>query len=163
MKSICYISITIFICSFLSTGVTQAATVDYQPPKLSISASNEPLISVLRAIAREMDISISYASNIDKTVTCRIAKLPVQRAFKNLLGNSNFALQWEDKRVVGLTILQKGAASSPTTTISAENEYSDNPEDPQLEREIANEIARTEKETEAEIVRMDQEMIPAEH
>ncbi|MDQ6982810.1 MAG: hypothetical protein Q9M08_07410 [Mariprofundus sp.] len=110
-----------------------------------------------------MDISISYTANLDKAVTCRIEKLPVQRAFKNLLGNNNFALQWEDKRVVGLTILQQGRASSAQAVIiPAGNENFDSTEDSQLAPEIADEIARIDQEAAAEEARVGQEMMKAE-
>jgi len=159
MKSRCHIITTLFLCVFFSTGTIYAATVDYQPPKLSISANNEPLISVLRAIAKEMNISISYSSNIDKTVTCQIEKLPVQRAFKNLLDNSNFVLQWENKRVVGLAILPKGKAQSQTNIIPAGHENMDTSDSSEIDREIADEMARIEKEAAAEEARIEQEVM----
>jgi len=161
MKSRCYIT-ALFFCALFSTGTIYAATVNYQPPNLTISANDEPLISVLRAIAKEMNISISYASNIDKAVTCRIEKLPVQRAFKNLLDNSNFALQWEDKRVVGLAILPQGKAQTRTNIIPAGHENMDTSDSSEMDREIANETARIENEVAAEESRIEQEMMKGE-
>jgi len=163
MKSIRYLLAALFICAFSGTGTAQAASVDYQPPMLSISASNEPLLSVLRTIAGTMHISISYTANLDKAVTCRIEKLPVQRAFKNLLGDHNFALQWEGKRVVGLSILEQGRASSARAVIiPAGNEHFDSTEDSQLDREMAAEIARINQEAAAEEARAEQEMMKSE-
>lgn len=157
MRSGWYIT-TLFFCALFSTGTAYAATVDYQPPDLSISASSESLLSVLRTVAKEMHISISYASDIDKNVSCHIEKMSVQRAFKNLLGNSNFALQWEHKRVVGLAILPKGKAQTRTNIIPAGHENMDTSDSSEMDREIANETARIEKEAAAEEARIEQEM-----
>jgi len=157
MKSRCYIT-ALFFCALFSTNTIYAATVHYQPPVLTISANDEPLISVLRAIAKEMHIAISYASEIDRNVSCQIDRLPVQRAFKNLLDDSNFALQWEGERVVGLAILSKGKAQTRTNIIPAGHENMDTSDSSEMDREIADETARIEKEVAAEETRIEQEM-----
>ena len=158
MKMIYALFSLLCISQMLFASTIDAATVAYHPPELSISASNEPLISVLQTIAREMNISISYAALTNKNVTCQITKLPVQRAFKNLLGNSNFALEWKNKRVTGLTILPEGHASSSMQIISADNGAQGSVSSSELDRDIAAEEARIEQEAAAEAARIEHEM-----
>ncbi|MBT4519543.1 MAG: hypothetical protein HOC23_06015 [Halieaceae bacterium] len=98
-----------FICSPVS-----AAQVEYQPPNLTIIASNEPLSSVLRSIGASMRISVSTPPDLNPVVNCNIVNLPVKRAIKNLLGELSYALQWQEggERLAGLIILENGYGPS---------------------------------------------------
>jgi len=93
----------------------EAVEVTYQPPRLSISADNESLDSVLRALGKQMHIQVNAPAGLNQAVTVRIVNQPVKRAFRNLLRGKNYVLQWEDggKRLAALTLITKGTVSSP--------------------------------------------------
>jgi len=106
--------ITTFILICSAAGLGYAAEVDYQPSELSIIAEHEPLDSVLRSVSRAMHITLVAPSGLNDPISCYIRNMPVQRAFRNLLGGMNYALEWEDggKRLSGLIIIVEGKPSA---------------------------------------------------
>ncbi len=81
---------------FVST-ISMAATVDYQHPDLTIVAKEEPLDSVLKSLGKEMRIYITAPTGINTLVSCDIQHRPVKQAFKTLLGDMSYSLEWEEK------------------------------------------------------------------
>lgn len=86
---------------------SMAAKVEYQHPDITIVAVEESLESVLTAVGKEMQISFTLPVGLDPVVNCDIHNQPLKRAFKNLLGNLSYALEFQEggERLVGLTIL----------------------------------------------------------
>jgi hypothetical protein len=89
---------------------SQAADVEYQHPDLTIVAKEEPLQSVLKSVGKEMRIFITTPTGINPLVSCDIQEQPVKQAFKTLLGDMSYSLEWEEKtgKLMGLTILAGG-------------------------------------------------------
>jgi signal transduction histidine kinase len=109
-----YIPTALILLVFLVRPAAFAAEVDYQPPNLSIVATNEPLGSVLRSISAAMDITVSMPPDLDSPVTCDIENMPVERAFKKLLAGVSYALRWEQGggRMTGIVLLEEGYDAS---------------------------------------------------
>lgn len=84
-----------------------AAEVEYRHPNLTIVAQDEPLDSVLKSISKEMRIFVTTPSALNPMVNCDIQNQPIKRAFKELLGEMSYSLEWKDDReqLVGVTIL----------------------------------------------------------
>ncbi len=104
-------------CSF-------AAKVDYEPPYISIVAVNESLESVLRTVGEEMQISVTLPLGLNPTINCDVENKTVQEAFKVLLGDLSYSMQWEEggDRLAGLVIMANGSSlpgNSRTTSFSA--------------------------------------------
>lgn len=116
MKARSALSIAALLC--LSTA-SLAATVEYRHPDLTIVARDEPLDAVLKSLGREMRIYITVPAGLNPVVNCDIQQQPVKQAFKNLLGDMSYSLEWDDRtgKLLGLTILAGGegvaAISSP--------------------------------------------------
>lgn len=91
-------------CSF-------AAQVDYEAPHISIVAVNEPLESVLRTVGEEMQISVRLPLGLNPTINCDVENKPVQEAFKVLLRDLSYSMQWEEggDRLTGLVIMANGS------------------------------------------------------
>jgi len=108
----CCVMMLLVLTSAVPAG---AVEIVYQPPRLSISANNEPLDRVLRALGKQMHIQINAPAGLNQPITIRIVNQPVKRALHNLLRGKNYVLQWEDggKRPVALTLIIKGMVSSP--------------------------------------------------
>ena len=107
MKTILALS----IATLLSVSITSiAATVDYQHPDLTIVAKDEPLDSVLKSLGKEMRIYIKIPTGLNPIVSCDIQQQPIKQAFKTLLGDMSYSLEWEEKtgKLAGLTILAGG-------------------------------------------------------
>ena len=107
MKTILSLS----IATLLSVSITSmAATVEYQHPDLTIVAKDEPLDSVLKSLGKEMRIYITVPTGLNPIVSCDIQQQPIKQAFKNLLGDMSYSLEWEEKtgQLAGLTILAGG-------------------------------------------------------
>jgi len=109
-----YIAIALILLVSLVRTAAFAAEVDYQPPNLSIVATNEPLWSVLRSISDAMDITVTMPPDLNLPVTCDIENVPVERAFKNLLPGVSYALRWEQGggRLTGIVLLEEGYDAS---------------------------------------------------
>jgi hypothetical protein len=111
------------------SATCMAATVSYQHHDLTIVAKQEPLDSVLKSLGKEMRIYVTIPTGLNLVVNCDIQQQPVKQAFKTLLGDMSYSLEWEEKtgRLVGLTILAGGngavwpaISNKPTYTQSAE-------------------------------------------
>ena len=105
---------------FLAMGST-AAEVEYQQPNLTIVAKDEPLDSVLKSVSKEMRIFVTTPTGLNPVVNCDIQNQPIKLAFKKLLGDMSYSLQWKDngETLVGLTILAgTGDAVANTSTAS---------------------------------------------
>ena len=89
---------------------SMAATVEYQDPNLTIVAKQEPLDVVLKSLGKEMRIYITVPTGLNPVVSCDIQQQPIKQAFKTLLGDMNYSLEWEKNtgKLVGLTILAGG-------------------------------------------------------
>ncbi len=98
---------------FAST-ISTAATVEYLHPDLTIVAKEEPLDTVLKSLGKEMRIYITVPTGLNPVVSCNIQQQPVKQAFKTLLGDMSYSLEWEEKtgKLVGLTILAGGDGSA---------------------------------------------------
>jgi len=107
------VALIVISCAWVINPL-DAAEVDYHPPKLSIIAEHESLDSVLRHISKAMHITVTMPAGLDKQVSCNIRNMTVQRAFRNLLGDMNYALQWEDggKRLYGVMVIVAGKEST---------------------------------------------------
>ena len=121
MKNLTSLGLAILLltipCSF-------AAKVDYEPPHISIVAVNESLESVLRTVGKEMQISVTLPLGLNPTVNCDVENKTVQEAFKVLLGDLSYSMQWEEggDRLAGLVIMANGSSlpdNSRTTFFSA--------------------------------------------
>ena len=108
------IATTLILLASLVRTAAFAAEVDYQPPNLSIVATDEPLWSVLRSVSAAMDITVSMPPDLDTPVTCDIENMPVERALKILLTGVSYALRWEQGggRLTGIVLLEEGYDSS---------------------------------------------------
>jgi hypothetical protein len=109
---------------FAST-ISLAATVEYQDPNLTIVARQEPLDTVLKSLGKEMRIYITVPTGLNPVVNCDIQQQPITQAFKTLLGDMSYSLEWEEKtgQLVGVTILAGGdgvASANPTHAPSME-------------------------------------------
>ena len=120
--------LALLIATLLPLSTTSmAATVEYQHPDLTIVAKEEPLQSVLKSVGKEMRIFITTPTGINPLVSCDIQNQPIKLAFKKLLGDMSYSLEWEDggERLVGLTILAGGegvatASGRPSHTQTGE-------------------------------------------
>ncbi len=106
------------IATLLSVSITSiAATVDYEHPNLTIIAEDEPLDSVLKSLGKEMRIYIVVPAGLNPVVSCDIQQRPIKQAFKTLLGDMSYSLEWEENtgQLAGLTILAGGGDSAVAT------------------------------------------------
>ncbi|MBK6736522.1 MAG: hypothetical protein IPG64_00875 [Haliea sp.] len=106
------------IATLLSVSITSiAATVDYEHPNLTIVAKDEPLDSVLKSLGKEMRIYIVVPAGLNPIVSCDIQQRPIKQAFKTLLGDMSYSLEWEENtgQLAGLTILAGGGNSAVAT------------------------------------------------
>lgn len=111
--------LALHIATLLCVSTTSlAATVEYQHPDLTIVARQEPLASVLKSLGREMRIYITIPTGLNPVVNCDIQQQPVKQAFKSLLGDVSYSLEWEEggERLVGVTIL--GGEGGAVATVS---------------------------------------------
>ena len=95
------------IATLLSVSINGiAATVDYEHPDLTIVAEGEPLDSVLKSLGKEMRIYIVVPAGFNPIVSCDIQQRPIKQAFKTLLGDMSYSLEWEENtgQLAGLTI-----------------------------------------------------------
>ena len=94
-----------------------AAEVEYHHPDLTIVAKDEPLDSVLKSVSQEMRIFVTTPTGLNPLVNCDIQNLPLKQAFKKLLGDMSYSLEWKDdgERLVGLTILSSADGSAAST------------------------------------------------
>jgi len=107
--------VALHLAALLSVSMgSQAATVEYQDPNLTIVAKEEPLQAVLKSIGKEMGISVTTPTDLNPMVSCAIEKQPVKQALKKLLGELSYSLKWDEKsgELVGLTILGSGTGSA---------------------------------------------------
>jgi hypothetical protein len=95
-------------------ATSEAATVAYQHPDLTIVAKQEPLAEVLKSIGREMRIFITVPTGFNPTVNCNIQQQPVPQALKTMLKDVSYSLEWETggERLAGITILTSGPESA---------------------------------------------------
>lgn len=110
----------------LSVSITSiAATVDYEHPNLTIVAEDEPLDSVLKSLGKEMRIYIVVPAGLNPIVSCDIQQRPIKQAFKTLLGDMSYSLEWEENtgQLAGLTILA-GGGNSGVAAVSNNPSYS---------------------------------------
>jgi len=116
------------IATLLSVSITSiAATVDYEHPDLTIVAEDEPLDSVLKSLGKEMRIYIVVPAGLNPLVSCDIQQRPIKQAFKTLLGDMSYSLEWEENtgQLAGLTILT-GGGNSALATVSNNPSHSQN-------------------------------------
>lgn len=109
------------LATLLSLSISSmAATVEYQHPDLTIVAREEPLDTVLKSLGKEMRIYITVPTGLNPIVSCDIQHQPIKQAFKTLLGDMSYSLEWEEKtgQLVGLTILAGGEAPAVSNTSS---------------------------------------------
>jgi hypothetical protein len=108
-----FLAFQIAVLLIVAAG-SQAATVEYTQPNLTIVAKSEPLDTVLKSIGKEMRIYITIPTGLNPVVNCDIQNQPIKQAFKTLLGDMSYSLEWEKggERLVGLTILAGGNAST---------------------------------------------------
>lgn len=94
---------------FLSTTCI-GATVEYQHPDLTIVAREEPLVSVLESLGKKMRIYVTIPTGVNPVINCDIQQQPINQAFKTLLGDVSYSLEWADStgRLAGVTILAGG-------------------------------------------------------
>ncbi len=112
-------NMTLSIATLLFVSTTSvAATVEYQDPDLTIVAREETLNTVLKSLGKEMRIYITVPTGLNPVVNCDIQQQPIKQAFKTLLGDMSYSLEWEEKtgQLVGLTILAGGDGSAVATT-----------------------------------------------
>jgi hypothetical protein len=102
------------VALLLVAASSQAADVSYQHPSLTIVAKSEPLDTVLKSLGREMRIYITVPTGLNPLVNCDIQNQSIKQAFKTLLGDLSYSLEWEEggERLVGVTILASGGESS---------------------------------------------------
>jgi hypothetical protein len=114
MKSILALPVAMLL--FVSATCT-AATVTYQYPDLTIVAKEEPLDSVLKSLGKEMRIYVTIPTSLSPVVNCDIQQQPVKEAFKTLLGDVSYSLEWDEKtgQLVGVTILAGGEGTAVAT------------------------------------------------
>jgi hypothetical protein len=100
-----------------------AAEVEYRHPNLTIVATDEPLDSVLKSVSREMRIFVTVPTGLNPSVNCDIRDLPVKQAFKKLLGDMSYSLEWRDngEQLVGLTILAGSGESVAGTQAGSQS------------------------------------------
>lgn len=100
-KLVCQAALLLF-----STG-GMAATVEYDHPEVTIVAKEESLDSVLTALGKEMQLTVTTPVGINPVINCNIQNQPIERAFKKLLGELSYSLVWADdgERLTGLVIL----------------------------------------------------------
>jgi hypothetical protein len=93
---------------------SQASTIVYEHPDLTIVAKAEPLDSVLKSLGKEMRIFITIPSGFNPTVSCDIQHQPIAQALKTLLKDVSYSLEWEKggERLAGVTILGSGSESA---------------------------------------------------
>jgi hypothetical protein len=98
---------------FLSTTCI-AATVEYQHPDLTIVAKEEPLDSVLKSLGKEMRIYVTIPTGLNPVVNCDIQRQPIRQAFKTLLGEVSYSLEWAENtgQLAGVTILAGGEGAA---------------------------------------------------
>jgi hypothetical protein len=103
-----------------------AATVEYQHPDLTIVAREEPLDEVLKALGKELRIYITVPTGLNPLVSCDVQRQPIKQAFKMLLGDMSYSLEWEQKtgQLVGLTILAGGGESAVSSESSHDRNMS---------------------------------------
>jgi hypothetical protein len=102
---------TLSIATLLSASIpSMAATVEYQDPNVTIVAKQEPLDTVLKSLGKEMRIYITVPTGLNPVMNCDIQNQPIKQAFKTLLGDMNYSLEWEKNtgKLVGVTILAGG-------------------------------------------------------
>ncbi len=107
------------LATLLSLSIPgMATTVEYQHPNLTIVAKEEPLDAVLKSLGKEMRIYITVPTGLNPMVSCDIQHQPIKQAFKTLLGDMSYSLEWEAKtgQLVGLTILAAGEESVVSNT-----------------------------------------------
>ena len=104
---------------FISPGFT--ASVDYEHPNVSIVAVDESLESVLRAVGKEMKISVTLPLGLNPTINCDIVNKPVKKALKTLLSDLSYSMQWTEggERLVGVVIMSDNSAFEGTTTVNS--------------------------------------------
>lgn len=101
-------SVVIPLLALLSGSMaSMAAKVEYTHPEVTIVAVDEALDSVLKALGKEMQITVTVPSGINPTINCDIQNKPLERAIKTLLGDMSYSLVWADngERLAGLVIL----------------------------------------------------------
>jgi hypothetical protein len=97
-----------------------AAEVEYQHPDLTVVAKEEPLQSVLKSVGKKMQIFVTTPTSLNPMISCDIQNEPIKQAFKNLLGDLSYSLEWDDKsgRLLGLTLLASDGGAAATTANS---------------------------------------------
>jgi len=111
------------VATLLSVSITSlAATVENHDSNLTIVAKDEPLDEILKALGKELRISITVPTGLNAMISCDIQHQPIRQAFKTLLGEMSYSLEWESKtgQLVGLTILA-GAEESVVSNASSHN------------------------------------------
>jgi len=112
-----FFAIQLVALLFASAG-SMAAKVEYQHPDVTVVAVDETLDSVLKALGKEMQITVTLPAGINPVINCDIQNKPLERAFKTLLGDLSYSLVWEDdgKRLAGLVILSGEGESAVAAT-----------------------------------------------
>ncbi len=116
MRTLLTLQAAVLLC--LALGST-AAEVEYQQPNLTIVAKDEPLDAVLKSVSKEMRIFVTTPTGLNPMINCDIQNEPIKLAFKKLLGDMSYSLEWKDngETLVGLTILTgTGDAVANTST-----------------------------------------------
>lgn len=120
------IKLAVTVAAALLSMASISATVDYQHPEVSIVAVGESLDSVLKAVGKEMNLSVTTPIGINLEINCNIQNQPIKRAFKNLLGELSYSLVWgeDGERLTGLVILagddEEARVSLSTTGTSSD-------------------------------------------
>lgn len=118
-------SLAIQLVSLLSVSMaSMAAKVEYQHPEVTIVAVDETLDSVLKALGKEMQITVTVPIGINPIINCDIQNRPLERAFNTLLGDISYSLVWADngERLAGLVILS--GDGEPAVTVAGTQQTS---------------------------------------
>jgi hypothetical protein len=117
MRILVALQIVALLCFSIAST---AAEVEYRHPNLTIVAKDEPLDAVLKSVSKEMRIFVTTPTGLNPLVNCDIQDQPIKLAFKKLLGDMSYSLEWKDngETLVGLTILT-GTVDALATTPSS--------------------------------------------
>ena len=92
----------------------------YEKNRISISASNADLKSILTDIAQKASISIQYPESLDKKITIQLNKISLKRALRRLLKDFNYSIVYTGTKkhssISEVHILDTKKAASTSTT-----------------------------------------------
>jgi hypothetical protein len=73
-----------------------AVTVSYEDPNISIEATDESLVRVLRSVAEVTGITVSMREDINPIVDCDIQNMPLSKALERTLRGLSYSFVWQD-------------------------------------------------------------------